>query len=63
MNQLTTNSDNTTNENLITERDRPMTSNNAKSFDFKENMLRKKLNGTGICGVTLSVAFNGLVGY
>ena len=42
MNQLITNSDNTTNENLITERDRPMTSNNVKSFDFKENIENAK---------------------
>ena len=39
MNQLTTNSDNSTNENLITER---MTSNNAKSFDIKENIENAK---------------------
>ena len=42
MNQLATNSDNTANENLITERDRQMTSNNAKSFDFKENIENAK---------------------
>ena len=62
MNQLTTNSDNTTNENLITERDRPMTSNNAKSFDFKENIenAKKKVKWHGnmwLCNVTFTCFF------
>ena len=62
MNQLTTNSDNTTNENLKTERDRPMTSNNAKSFEFKENIenAKKKVKWHGnmwLCNVTFICFF------
>ena len=54
MNQLTTNSDNTTNQNLVTER---MTSNNPKSFDIKENIenAKKKVKWHGnmwLCNVT-----------
>ena len=42
LNQLTTNSDNNTNGNLIPERDRQMTLNNANSFDLKDNIEKRK---------------------
>ena len=68
MNQLTTNSDNNTNGNLIPIRDRQTTSNTANSFDLKDNIenAMKKIKWYGnmwLCNVTLSVAINGLVGY
>ena len=68
INKLTANSVNITNENKIIEWDRPMTSNNAKNFHFKENIenAQKKVRGTGIYGFTtlsLSVSINSLVGY
>ena len=42
MNQLTNN----TNSDLITEKGRPMTSDDAKNSDFEDNIE----NGTGVCG-------------